>query len=483
MSRFALLAVIAGAASIAQPVLADDTPAIAALRAACATDAQTVCAGVPASGGKMLACLKEHKDTVSDGCRQAAGLPPKPVKTPDPASSSARSAASTAPVAAAAKGAASGSFLRMKQVQVALHIDGPPPDPNDTSVNSRDPKDTAKYPRAVPWLNMLIPSTWEFKSSVVFNAESGCIADHFSVAWSARSADGSVAFNGAPDRSWQYADDPATLHNLTDPNRRQINIPPDGKIRTCPVKKPIKAEDYLRQNLLPELPSGIKVVSVEPFPELNQIARRQLGLPADDAGKDVNYKTDAIRARLEFQKDGKAREDWVTLVIFTRVFRQGRGNFYDSHMMDLMSLDAPKGSLDANDKLFKVMISSLQLDPQGKVYANDWLGWRYNVEAKKQATIDAIWARFQNQVARTIMEETLKQQRGSIAAASGTDQLMRGVQTFRNPVTGSRMELSNQYDHAWLNGSNEYIMSDDPNFNPSQLPGSWNELQLVRPAP
>ena len=36
------------------------------------------------------------------------------------------------------------------------------------------------------------------------------------------------------------------------------------------------------------------------------------------------------------------------------------------------------------------------------------------------------------------------------------------------------MELSNLYDHAWLNGSNEYIMSDDPNFNPNgQLSGNW----------
>jgi hypothetical protein len=44
------------------------------------------------------------------------------------------------------------------------------------------------------------------------------------------------------------------------------------------------------------------------------------------------------------------------------------------------------------------------------------------------------------------------------------------------------MELSNQYNHAWLNGNNQYIMSDDPNFDPnSALMGSWNELQPVQP--
>jgi hypothetical protein len=39
-------------------------------------------------------------------------------------------------------------------------------------------------------------------------------------------------------------------------------------------------------------------------------------------------------------------------------------------------------------------------------------------------------------------------------------------------------------DHAWLNGSNEYVMSDDPNFNPNgTLGGSWTALEVVRPQP
>jgi hypothetical protein len=38
-------------------------------------------------------------------------------------------------------------------------------------------------------------------------------------------------------------------------------------------------------------------------------------------------------------------------------------------------------------------------------------------------------------------------------------------------------------DHAWLNGSNQYVMSDDPNFNPNgNVNGNWT-LQPVRPQP
>jgi len=50
--------------------------------------------------------------------------------------------------------------------------------------------------------------------------------------------------------------------------------------------------------------------------------------------------------------------------------------------------------------------------------------------------------------------------------------------------TDATFELSNQYDHAWLNGNNEYVMNDDPNFNPNgQLNGNWTSLQPVRPQP
>jgi len=71
---------------------------------------------------------------------------------------------------------------------------------------------------------------------------------------------------------------------------------------------------------------------------------------------------------------------------------------------------------------------------------------------------------------------------GAQASAVGQSQLIRQVQTYRNPDTGATFELSNQYNHAWLNGNNEYIMSDNPSFNPnSSLNGSWTELQPVKP--
>ena len=338
-----------------------------------------------------------------------------------------------------------------------------------------------KVQAALPAFDLLIPSAWNFKGNVVVGGgKGGCFSDMFAVSWDATSGDGSVAFQGAPNYSWQYADDPAVLKKLTDPNRRQLGG--DGK--PCPVLKPMKAEAYIRDYVLKALPSGSTIVSFEPFPELNQIARKQMGLPPGDTGNGSGVQTDAIRARAEFQKDGKAQEGWMAVAVVTRIYRAGRGSFYDSHAIDLMALRAPKGQLDANDKLFKVMVSSVRPEPKWQSYSGGIIAKLLNAEAQKEAAQDKIIADFQRHVAQTIMDVTANQVNGSMNSAYGFDQNIRGVQTFRNPATGGTMELSNLYDHAWLNSSNEYIMSDDPNFNPNgQLQGSWNQLQAVRPAP
>src|SRR5882757_8634373 len=76
--RSLMVLLVICAATAAQSALADDPPTLAAIRAACAEDAQKLCAGVQPGGGRIVVCLKEHKDSLSDRCKQAAGLAANP---------------------------------------------------------------------------------------------------------------------------------------------------------------------------------------------------------------------------------------------------------------------------------------------------------------------------------------------------------------------------------------------------------------------
>src|SRR5215475_15136460 len=61
-----VLAVLGFAVQV--PTSAQSAPVDAA-RAACNAELQQFCAGVQPGGGRMLACLKEHRDQVSPACR------------------------------------------------------------------------------------------------------------------------------------------------------------------------------------------------------------------------------------------------------------------------------------------------------------------------------------------------------------------------------------------------------------------------------
>src|SRR5260370_39855712 len=73
------------------------SPQASDARTACASDAQRLCAGVQPGGGRIVACLKEHKDSLSDQCKQAAGLPVNPSSSSAPSAPPSASSASETP--------------------------------------------------------------------------------------------------------------------------------------------------------------------------------------------------------------------------------------------------------------------------------------------------------------------------------------------------------------------------------------------------
>src|SRR6266436_5826488 len=77
-----------------------DNAQVAAIRSACRSDYQKVCAGVPTGGSAALQCLEQNKSKVSAPCQQAVGA-----ASGGAATSAAGGAATVAPAAAAPAGA------------------------------------------------------------------------------------------------------------------------------------------------------------------------------------------------------------------------------------------------------------------------------------------------------------------------------------------------------------------------------------------
>jgi hypothetical protein len=449
------------------------------VRAACAQDVQKLCANVPAGGGRIIACLKQHQDQVSDGCKQAvakamqqsnggAGTAPATSTPPADAQPGTSPAQSAAPAAApknsqppSATKTTPGKYFLMKRVQLI-----------DQGLGAGRPA-----------YDLMIPKDWQFKGWVnVGVAEGGCFADWFSVVGDAKSADNSIELQILPKYTWQYIDDPAGQRQMQQKNAFDAKF----NIKPCPVRAPVKAEEFLRRDLIEKYDKGKTVVAVESFPELDQIVRYRIGLPP--TGGDANgIHTEAARARLSFNDDkGQPVEEWLTAEIIVRRIPMGaRGAAYDWHAVNVMSFRTPKGQLDANDRLFKLMASTLRPEPEWQKWSNDVIAALYQKKQEEAAKQQQIILEFQQKVVDTMNDVIAYQQSGSMQSANGASQLIREVQTFRDPTTGSTFELSNKFDNAWRDPNSQYyVMSDDANFNPNgNISGNWTQLQLVQPQP
>jgi len=181
MRRSTIVLIISAAAG-AQFGPAHAQSATQILTAGCADDAHKFCSDVPSGGGRIIACLKQHKDSLSDQCKQAAAQASKmsvggaqsAAAAVPPTGSTASSANATdaliaAPAAtttgtsgSAAKPArasatsgsgkqktagAGGSYLVLKKVQITGNT-----------------LDTA-HP-TMPAYDLLIPSTWKMQGTV-----------------------------------------------------------------------------------------------------------------------------------------------------------------------------------------------------------------------------------------------------------------------------------------------------------------------------
>jgi hypothetical protein len=327
---------------------------------------------------------------------------------------------------------------------------------------------------------LLAPEDWTLVGGFLNKPNPGsCFSDMIQVQGAVKSADGAHGMAVVPRSSFRWADDPAFRNQMEQRDRFDAK----SKLEDCPIKAPMHAADFLRENLIWSFHKNKPQVTAEPFPELEKLVRAELGLGQQDTGA-TRIEVARVRASATDPK-GQPIDEWWSAAIVVRTFPvAGRGLGYEWHVERASMFQAPKGELDNYDKLYRVMATSVRLDPGFRSWHDGLVGGLYAKRAEEIRKQNAIVAGFQQHAADVIQGVTANQQSASLQAAYGQDQLVRGVQTFRDPSSGRTVELSNLYDHAWANGNDQYIVTDDPNFNPNgHVNGDWGELQPVRPQP
>jgi Cysteine rich repeat len=468
--------------------------AIEAAQAACSADLQQLCAGVQPGSGRMLACLKEHRDQVSPACKQAvmgalqgsaggAAVPEsRPLASPPAAAPQASAAAPASPGGGAspastsptkqpnarANSGAAARYFELKRFTTTTNI----------ATSAQDPV------REATVFSLLAPADWNLTGGSDANPDAGsCFSDMIKVFGMVKKSDEAFGMVLLPQSTFRYADDPVIRQQMEQSDRSDEKI----KLKGCPIVAPMHAADFIRENLVWRFHKDKPSVTSEPFPELEQLVRAELGLgPQGGSAGAGTTRVEAARVRNSTTSPaGAPLEEWWSAAIVVRTSPgAGRGAFYDWHAEQITRFQAPSGKLDGYDKLQRVMTTSIRVGPQFQATTTAIINQTFTAWAAEKRKQSAIIVALQQKVIETLQGVTANQQHGSMVAAYGGDQLVRGVQTFRDPSTGHTVELSNLYDHAWSNGNDNYIVTDDPNFDPNgHMNGNWGELQLVRPQP
>jgi hypothetical protein len=477
------LLLVVCAAAAAQFAQAQD---LSAIRTACAADAQKFCAAVQPGGGRIVACLKEHKDNLSDRCKQAAGLPANPSDNaaPSAASSAAKSSHSSAAAPSAPAVAAPAK---------------PSSAPKASTAKGDSAKAGEKFTERIITdtehggmraATMHLPQKWHFESKMEWHYN--WVEYPFSYSSHSENPDNAEAYFQYPLQRLETTDVPPQMRQYVKNNAKPGDRLPTGAIwasaqppmqaLTTFIKKTradVTNLKWLGQQDLPELAKALKL---DPWPNDHGVAIKISydfnGQPVEEAFFGVYYISQGSNAGVN-----------------AGMIKQTNWGF-----RALQSFRAPAGTLDNRMPMFCVIAKSAYVNPQ-------WARLAKAINDKMQADFNQKLKEGYDQIraAQAIVAQTMRQQAafqanfdkqeeafrnsggvddsylrdgGKRSAADHWDDVIRGVDTLNDPSTGGTTQLSNLGQYHFTDGFGNYRTTDDPNYTPEQAGevGSWTRM-------
>jgi Cysteine rich repeat len=457
-------------------------PSLDAIRAACADDAQRLCAGVQPGAGRIVACLKEHKDSLSDRCKQAAGdsAAKSSGSVPAPGISKAAPATKAAPITRpsdASISAAAGEKFVERVITDTEH-------------------------QGMRAATIHLPEKWHFESKIEWHYDR--IEVPLILSSHAENPDNAEAYFQYPLLRAEIVDVAPQYRQYTSTNKNKPGDRlPTGAIWSAPIP-PMQALAKFIQQTRPnaanfkwlgqqDLPDLAKALKMDPWPNDHGVAIKigydLNGQPVEEAFFGVYY----------ISKQGTDAVSLGQLSMAAGALQQTNWGF-----RALQSMRAPAGTLDKRMPMFCVIAKSIYVNPE-------WARLTKAINDKMMADFNQKMKQGWDQLraAQAIMEQTMKQQAafqanfdkqeeafrnsggvddsflrdgGKRSASDHWDDLIRGVDTVNDPSTGGTTQLSNLGQYHFTDGFGNYRTTDDPNYTPEKAGevGSWQLMTAAQ---
>lgn len=324
-------------------------------------------------------------------------------------------------------------------------------------------------------MSLLIPADWKFVGETKWFLENrSCpeMENISAVIFHVISPDGLSSLERFPNSFWTWVTGPAAEN----PNRKN----------PCPLHEPMSPGAYVSDQLLPKVRPGARILSIQPEDEMTRAvmeAVKRSNATALYLGQNVTAKAECARVTYEYPTDGQIIRESIIGTVITFISRRpvsmshGKGNsvpysdFYTIHASDFNASRAPETQLQSSGVIFARIMMSLRTNPR-------WIAGRRLIASRLAHDAENAGGALRHNTLpdmtdQQILDAYRKQSEARLPTAREYDPSVLPLESFVDPQTNKAVELNGGFAFAWSNHEDEYILSNEPSFNPG---GGWTQL-------
>ena len=318
--------------------------------------------------------------------------------------------------------------------------------------------------------SMLLPRGWEFSGGIRWSPDE--VMMPAALAFELSGTD--VTLQALPGKAFFW----------TDLMQVRARYPIGAGYLGAVVCPPLDVADLIRSVILPSArpeATGLKIIDER---SLGRATAPYAGLDFKDCG---SSSMEAYRMHVEYEMGDRRAEEEIFCTIADYRFDVPVGNHGFGYIFwmvdDIFSFSAEKGKLDGPRDILQAVMSSIRLSPQWlekyqriKRYLKDRQVFRQSSLRQISRDVDA----FSGPDAGAVMP--LLARRQSIYRLIA-DNLGDGAALgeYYDPVQQICVRLPDGYDHAWADGSGEYLLSNDGNLVPDgSFTEIWKRMERIR---
>lgn len=319
---------------------------------------------------------------------------------------------------------------------------------------------------------MLIPAGWQFSGGAQWRMNNP--GTPVVIGFQVYNPAGEEAFEVFPNQPFFWTNSPMTM----------MNFPRGSFYFGNEMQPPAGALQVLREIIVPRFRGkapGLQLIGQESLPDLPRMV--QAGSPGASGGATT---ADGGKIRIRYQKNNRFIDEEIYGVVeATRISTPGLFGSTESIFWAadyLFSFRAMAGRLESFADLFQAIIYSFRLNPQW--YARCAQISQYMIQNQIRqihnvGQISRIISQTHSQISDMIMDSYNQRQQTMDRISTNFSQAIRGVDEYYDPVEQRGVELPGGYGYAWVNGLGDYVLTDNPSYNPN-LGSNMNWQQMSR---